>query len=415
MRDRLQLLEAEQVGGQRVAARARTRGGDRVGADGEHREVGRRLLVEVMGLDRVDDAGIDAEHPKQLAADDRVHPFDVVVDRLADVVEHAGLAGEALGQAQLGGEHAAEVAGLLAVQERVLPVREAVVQGAHQLGELGTALDLHLPERALADLDHPALGRAARPLDQRRDLGRLHAAVDDLERGLARDLASDRIDGPQRRLVLLGVDAELGAGLLGDHGERREHALPGVVVEPLERERRHPRCAVHVGGVLALDGLHDQVVGAGLDAIADDLGDGRLDERGALGDELGLDALQHQRRGGVAVERRLGAERLLDLRALLGDPGAPLLDLVAALAVGEAPFVEDLAALAEVLVALGDDRFPTLDRGEALLDLLHRRFVGVQRGGARLGDQCAGVLVGVGKALADQRRRRGVLAARAVR
>ena len=177
---------------------------------------------------------VDAEHAEQLAADDRVHALDVVVDRLADVVEHAGLAGEALRQAQLGGEDAAEVAGLLAVEQRVLPVREAVVERADQLGELGATLDLHEPQRTLADLDDAALGGPPRPLDQRWDLGRLHAAVDHLEGGLARDLASDRVHRPQRRLVLLGVDAELGAGLLGDHGERREHAL-------LRRARRGPR------------------------------------------------------------------------------------------------------------------------------------------------------------------------------
>ena len=293
--------------------------------------------------------------------------------------------------------------GLLAVEEGVLAVGEAVVERAHQLGELGATLDLHEPERALADLHDAALGRPARPLDQRRHLGRLDAPVHHLEGCLARDLASDRIHGPERRLVLLGVDAELGAGLLRDHRQRREHALLGVVVETLERERRDPRCAVDVGRVLTLDGLHDQVVRAGLDAVADDVRDSRLDQRGALRDELGLDPLQHQHGGGIAVERRLGAQRLLDLRALLGDPGAPLLDLVAALAIGEAAVVEDLAPLAEVLVALGDDRLAALDRGQPLPDLFHRRLVRVEGGGPRLGDQRRRVLVGVGKALADQR------------
>jgi hypothetical protein len=69
------------------------RRGDGVGADGEHGEVGRRFLVKVVGLHRVDDAGIDSQHPQKLAPDDRVHTLDVVVDRLADVVEHARLAG----------------------------------------------------------------------------------------------------------------------------------------------------------------------------------------------------------------------------------------------------------------------------------------------------------------------------------
>ena len=62
---------------------------------------------------------------------------------------------------------------------------------------------------------------------QRRDLGRLDAPVDDLEGGLARDLAPDRVDGPERRLVLLVVDAELRAGLLGDDSEAPRGPAPG--------------------------------------------------------------------------------------------------------------------------------------------------------------------------------------------
>ena len=105
---------------------------------------------------------------------------------------------------------------------------------------------------------------------------------------------------------------------------------------------------------------------------------------------------------GVAIERRLGAQRLLDLSALLGDARAPLLDLVAALAVGEAPVVEDLAPFAEVLVALGDHRLAALDRGQPLVDLFHRRLVGVQaRRSALRRPASRRVLVGVGQALAD--------------
>ena len=55
-------------------------------------------------------------------------------------------------------------------------------------------------------------------------------------------------------------------------------------------------------------------------------------------------------------------------------------------------------------MALGDDRLPALDRDQPFVDLFHGRFVQVQRGGAGLGDQRAGGLVGVGEAWADQRR-----------
>ena len=223
------------------------------------------------------------------------------------------------------------------------------------------------------------------------------------------------IDGAQRRLLLLGVDAELRASLLRDHRQGGEHPLAGMVVETLERERGDPRSAVDVGRILPLDGLQDQVVRAGLDAVADDFGNGRLDQRRALNHELGPRPLQHEQRRGVAVERRLGAQHLIDLGALLGDACAPLLDLISAFAVREPPVVEDLAALAEVLVAFGDDRLPALDCGKPLVDLLHGRLVGVQGGGPRLGDQCGRVLGGVGKALTHQGRLQVLLRSHAER
>jgi hypothetical protein len=295
------------------------------------------------------------------------------------------------------------MAGLLAVEERVLPVREAVVERADQFGKLRSSLDLHEPERTLTDLHDTALRRPACFLDQRRDLGRLHAPVHHLERGLTRDLATDRIDRPERRLVLLGVDAELGTRLLCDDRERREQALLGMLVETLERHRGHPRRAVHVGRVLALHRPHDQVVGARLHPVADDVRDGCLHERGALRHELGLDPLEHQHRRGVVVERSLCPECLIDLRTLFGDAHAPLLDLFPPLAVGKAAVVEHLAALAQVLVALGDHRLTAFHGCEPLLDLLHRCLVRVQGGGARLGDEGRRVLVCVGEALTCHR------------
>jgi len=233
-RDRLQLLKPEQVGGERVPAGARPGGRDRVRADREHGEVRRRFLVEVVRLDRVHDALVDAEDTEQLSADEGVDSLDVMVDRLADVVQHPRLASEVLGQPELGGENAAEVTGFLAVQERVLPVGEAVVQRPDQFRELRPSLDLHHPECTLSHLHHLALRGAPGLLDQRWDLGRLDAAVHDFERSLAGDLAPDGIDGAERRLVLLVVDPEFGAGLLGNHGERRQHALAGMVIETLE-------------------------------------------------------------------------------------------------------------------------------------------------------------------------------------
>ncbi len=281
-----------------------------------------------------------------------------------------------------------------------------MVQRSHQLRELRTALDLHEPERALAHFHHLALGGAPRLLDQRWDLGRLEAPVHHLERCLPGDLASDRVHRPERRLVLLVVDAEFRACLLRDDGQRREDAFLRVVVEALEREGRHARRAVDVGRVLPLDGLDDEVVRARLDAVADDVRDRRLDKGCTFRDEFGLDPVQHQHGRGVAIEGSLGAQCLLDLRTLFGHAGAPLLDLIAALAIGEAPVIEDLAPLAQVLVPLGDHRLAAFHRREPLLDLFHRGLVRMECGRPRLCDQRLCGLVGVGKALAGDGGRR---------
>jgi len=50
----------------------------------------------MVGLDRVSDGRVDAEDEQQLAADDGVGSLDIVVHRLADVVEGARLPGRAL-------------------------------------------------------------------------------------------------------------------------------------------------------------------------------------------------------------------------------------------------------------------------------------------------------------------------------
>ena len=183
-----------------------------------------------------------------------------------------------------------------------------------------------------------------------------------------------------------------------------------MVVEAFEGEGGDARRVVDVRSVLAVHRLQDQVVGARLDALADDLGDRRLDEGGTLGDQLRLHAIDDQHRGGVTIERRLCAKRRGDLLTLLGHLGAAFLDLVAALSVREAALVEHLAPLPEMLVTLGDDRLGrSLHRGEALRDLLHRRLMRVQRGHSRLGHHGGGLLIRIGEGLThlwQERRRR---------
>src|SRR3989442_389147 len=77
------------------AARARPRAGDGVGGGDDDRLDALRLLVVVVGGDGVDDLRrLHAEALEDVGADQGVRPLDLVVDRLADVVQETGRAGD---------------------------------------------------------------------------------------------------------------------------------------------------------------------------------------------------------------------------------------------------------------------------------------------------------------------------------
>ncbi len=376
--------------GQGVATRAGPGCADRVGTDGEHRQVGGGLLIEVVRLDRVDDPGVGAEDAQQLAADDGVRTLDVVVDGFADVVEHPRLARDRLRHAELGGEDAADVTGLLAVEQRVLTVREAVVQRADQLGQLGPALHLHLPQGLLAELAHAGGQRPAGAQQQRRHVGGLELAVDHLERGLPGHLAADRVHAAERRLGSILVDAEVHAGVVGDHRQRAQQAFAAVLVELLERDRCGSRSAVGVAAQLPFHGLDDQRP-CRRGGVADALGDGCLDARLVLGGELVVDALEHGPRRGLAVDGRSPLDGGRRLRPHRGDRRDPLVDLLAPLLVEMAALVEHGAAVAMGPLTFLEEGVAGLDGLVACQDLLTHRLARRKRLMAGLRHQPVGL------------------------
>ncbi len=64
------------------------------------------LFLLVVGVDAVDDRRVHAEAAGDVGADEGVSAFDVVVDRLADVVEQAAAAAHADVGADLFRDHA---------------------------------------------------------------------------------------------------------------------------------------------------------------------------------------------------------------------------------------------------------------------------------------------------------------------
>ena len=88
--DALQRLQPLDVGLDHLAAGAGPGAADGVGGGDDERLDGLRLLLAVVGGDGVDDLGRAAEPLGDVRADQGVRPLDLVVDRLADVVQQTG-------------------------------------------------------------------------------------------------------------------------------------------------------------------------------------------------------------------------------------------------------------------------------------------------------------------------------------
>ena len=92
--DRLQVLEPLDVGVHRLAAGTRPRRADRVG-DLDDRGLQAGVLdLLVVGGDAVDDLERQVVALGDLGADGRVRALDLVIDRLADVVQQAAHLGD---------------------------------------------------------------------------------------------------------------------------------------------------------------------------------------------------------------------------------------------------------------------------------------------------------------------------------
>ena len=102
--DRLEVLEPLDVGVHRLAAGTRPRGADRVGDLDDRRLDAGVLDLLVMGGDAVDDLHRQVVPLGDLGADGGVRALDLVVDRLADVVEETAHLGDLDVGPDLGGD-----------------------------------------------------------------------------------------------------------------------------------------------------------------------------------------------------------------------------------------------------------------------------------------------------------------------
>ncbi len=234
----------------------------------------------VVGGDGVHDLGREVVALRDLGADLGVRALDLVVDRLAHVVEQAAHLGRLHVEAQLGGDDGRQAARLDGVDEHVLAVAGAVLEAAQELDDLrGQGRNAGVVDGLLAGLAHHEVDLRTSLGDDLLDASGVDAAVGhELGQGQAGDLAADRVEGAD--------DDRLG-GVVDDQVDARG-LLEGADVATLAADDAALHLVVGqvdgadrvLGGVVRRDALHrrdDDLAGALLGLVAgrslDRLGD----------------------------------------------------------------------------------------------------------------------------------------------
>ena len=147
--DFLELLESLDIFLQRLATGAGAGRRNRVGGHDDGRVNGRGGDVVVVSADGVEHGFVLLAVPgAEVHADGRVPAFDLVVHRLADVVQETAASGPLAVQPELIGDHLTQVGDLHRMTQHVLPEARAEVQLAHRLHDLG--MILLIPETSQA-------------------------------------------------------------------------------------------------------------------------------------------------------------------------------------------------------------------------------------------------------------------------
>src|SRR5215831_4175098 len=216
--DLLERLEPLDVLLEALAARAGPRRRDGVRRDHEDRFDRLRLDLVVVGLDRVHDRGRLAIPACVLCREQRVRAFDLVCERLPDVVQERCALSRLHARLQLRRHDPREMDDLERVLEDVLPVAGAVAEPSEDLDELLVDVAaVRLEDGLLAGLADEVVDLGLRLVVHLLDPRGMDAAVlDQLAQRQLRDLAADPVERRQ------------------DDGLRRvvdDHVHPGQVLE----------------------------------------------------------------------------------------------------------------------------------------------------------------------------------------
>ncbi len=357
--DAFQLLQALDVGLQRLHASAGASTADRVGDLRQERldAVGRDFLV--VRLDAVRDGLGDAVAAGQLGAEDGVRALELAVDRLADVVQQGATAHDVDVGADFARQQGADLGRLDGVHELVLAVAGAVLEPAEGADDLGVkAGAVRLQHRLFAGLLELVLDVLARLLDDLFDARRVDAAVrHEAGQGEARDLAADAVEGREHDGVRRVVDDQVDAGGVLEGADVAALAADDAALHVLggDRHDRDGRFGDGLGG----DALHrggEDLAGLGAGVLLDLLFDLTHEAVGLLA-HLGLH-LGHEQGAGFALRQVGDALQLGETLTLqLFDDLTRLFDLLLALRKGRVAAVDGLLLAVDVLFALRDALF----------------------------------------------------------
>ena len=260
--DLLQLLETLDVIFDVLASCAGTRCGKSVGCLHQDRRDGLCLHIAVVRVDRVDDRVALLVFSGEINTDLDVRSLDLVVDRLADVVQQTGALCQGGVDTQLARHHAGEICHLDRMVEHVLTVAGAVAQSAQQLDKLGMdVVDTQLQYRVLALALDGRVDLTTRFFDRLFDPGGMNTSVRDqaLQRD-TRHLAAHRLKAGQRDRLGRVVDDQIDAGEGLDRADVASLSAddPALHLVIGKRHDRNSRLCHLLGGKL-LNGKRDDI------------------------------------------------------------------------------------------------------------------------------------------------------------
>ena len=218
----------------------------------------------MVGLDGVDDLGVLLVLAADVHTDLHMAALDLVVERLADIMQQTGTAGQRDVHAHLACQQAGQPGHLHAVGQSILAEAGAVLQAADELDEVGVqAMDAKLHHGLLALALHLQFQIVAALLHRFLDAGGVDAAVaDQAFQGHAGHFAAGLVEGGQGDGLRGIVDDEVHTGGRFQRTDVAALAADDAALHLIAGQRHHADGGLAaMVGCTAGNGLPDEVAG----------------------------------------------------------------------------------------------------------------------------------------------------------